>query len=111
MLTIDERRRYDRQIMITGFGEKGQEKLKRAKVVIAGSGGLGSAVSIYLAAAGLGTMRIVDHDRVELSNLNRQVLHWDSDQGRKKIDSAAEKLSRLNPSVKIEPIEEIGKIE
>ena len=107
MLTIDERRRYDRQIMITGFGEKGQEKLKQAKVVIAGSGGLGSAVSIYLAVAGLGTMRIVDHDRVELSNLNRQVLHWDSDQGRKKIDSAAEKLSLLNPGVKIEPVEEM----
>ena len=106
MLTTDERGRYDRQIMIRGFGEEGQEKLKRAKVIIAGSGGLGSAVSIYLAAAGLGTIRIVDHDRVELSNLNRQVLHWDSDKGRNKVNSAAEKLSQLNQDIKIEPVEE-----
>ncbi len=106
MLTTDERKRYDRQIMIKGIGEDGQEKLKRAKVVIAGGGGLGSPVSIYLAAAGVGTIRIVDHDRVELSNLNRQVLHWDKDIGRSKVESAAEKLSQLNRSVKIEPVGE-----
>ena len=106
MLNRDERERYDRQIMIRGLGEKGQEKLKRARVIIAGSGGLGSPVSIYLAAAGVGTIRIVDHDRVELSNLNRQILHWDKDIGRKKVDSAAEKLSQLNQGVKIEPVEE-----
>lgn len=96
MLTKDERERYDRQIMIRGFGEGGQEKLKRAKVIVAGSGGIGSPVSIYLTAAGVGTMRIVDHDKVELSNLNRQVLYWDKDIGMKKVDSAAEKLSQLN---------------
>ena len=107
MLTTDERKRYDRQIMIRGLGENGQEKLKRAKVIIAGSGGLGSAASTYLVAAGVGTIRIVDHDRVELSNLNRQVLHWDNDIGRNKIDSAAEKLSQLNQGVKIEAIEEM----
>jgi len=106
MLTLEERGRYDRQIMIKGFGEDGQEKLKRAKVIIAGSGGLGSAASIYLAVAGVGTIRIIDHDRVELSNLNRQILHGDNDIGRKKIDSAAEKLSRLNQGVKVEAIEE-----
>lgn len=106
MLTAKERERYDRQIMIRGLGEKGQEKLKRAKVIVAGSGGLGSPISIYLAAAGVGTIRIVDHDRVELSNLNRQVLHWDRDIGRNKVDSAAEKLSQLNQSVKIEAVEE-----
>ena len=107
MLTTKERERYDRQIMIRGFGENGQEKLKRAKVIVAGSGGLGSPISIYLAAAGVGTIRIVDHDRVELSNLNRQVLHWDKDIGRNKVDSATEKLSQLNQSVKIEAVEEM----
>ena len=104
MLTADEREKYDRQIMISGIGEDGQEKLKRAKVVIAGSGGLGSAAAIYLAAAGIGTIRIIDHDTVELSNLNRQVLHWDKDIGRNKVDSATEKLSQLNRGVKIEAI-------
>jgi len=106
MLTTDELERYERQIIIEGFGEEGQEKLKRAKVFIAGAGGLGSPVSIYLMAAGVGMIRIVDHDRVELSNLNRQVLHWDEDIGRRKIDSALEKLKRLNQGVKIEAIEE-----
>jgi len=106
MLTAGERKRYDRQIMIRGLGEDGQEKLKQAKVIIAGSGGLGSTASLYLAAAGAGTIRIVDHDRVELSNLNRQILHWDKDIGRKKVDSAAEKLSQLNQDVKIETVDE-----
>jgi len=107
MLTKDERERYDRQIIIRGFGEGGQEKLKRAKVIVAGSGGLGSPAAIYLTAAGVGTIRIVDHDKVELSNLNRQVLYWDKDIGMKKVDSAAEKLSQLNQDVEIEPVEEI----
>ena len=106
MLTPEELERYERQILIDGFGEKGQEKLKQAKVFVAGAGGLGSPVSIYLIAAGVGTMRIVDHDRVELSNLNRQVLHWDEDIGKTKIDSASDKLKRLNQNVKIEAIEE-----
>ncbi len=92
MLTTNELERYDRQIMIKGFGGEGQEKLKRAKVIIAGGGGLSSPSSIYLAAAGVGMIRIVDHDRVELSNLNRQVLHWDEDIGRRKVTSATEKL-------------------
>lgn len=105
MLTRDERERYDRQIMIRGFGEQGQEKLKQAKVIVAGSGGLGCPVSMYMAAAGVGTIRMVDHDRVELSNLNRQILHWGKDIGRKKVDSAAEKLSQLNQGVIIEPVE------
>jgi adenylyltransferase/sulfurtransferase len=106
MLSRDELERYDRQIMIKGLGEEGQEKLKRAKVFIAGAGGLGSPVSIYLTAVGVGTIRVVDHQRVELSNLNRQVLHWDEDIGKRKIDSALEKLGRLNQSVKIEATEE-----
>ena len=95
MLTREERERYDRQIMIYGFGEEGQARLKRAKVLIAGGGGLGSPVAIYLAAAGIGMIRVVDHGRVELSNLNRQVLHWDKDIGRSKVDSTLEKLKQL----------------
>lgn len=106
MLTRDELERYDRQIMIRGIGEAGQEKLKQAKVVIAGGGGLGSPASIYLAAAGIGTIRVVDHDKVELSNLNRQILHWDRDVGKRKVDSSVEKLSQLNPWVKIESVAE-----
>jgi adenylyltransferase/sulfurtransferase len=104
MLTEREKERYDRQIMIYGLGEAGQEKLKRAKVFIAGAGGLGSPVSIYLAAAGVGTLRLADHDTVEPSNLNRQVLHWEEDIGRRKVDSGAEKLRKLNSNVKIETI-------
>ncbi len=106
MLTTEERERYDRQIMLYGFGEEGQEKLKKARVFIAGAGGLGSPAAIYLVAAGVGTIRIADHDTVELSNLNRQVLHWDEDTGNKKVDSAVAKLTRLNPTIKIEAIAE-----
>ena len=106
MLTKDERERYDRQIMIKGVGEEGQEKLKQTKVFIAGAGGLGSVTTTYLAAAGIGVIRVVDHDKVELNNLNRQVLHWDEDIGRKKVVSAQQKLERLNPKVKIEAIGE-----
>ena len=106
MLTGDERERYDRQIMIREIGEEGQEKLKHARVLIAGAGGLGSPAVLCLAAAGIGMIRIVGHDRVELSNLNRQVLHWDGDVGRKKVDSAAEKLRKLNQGVEIETVEE-----
>ncbi len=87
--------------MIYGFGEEGQEKLKRAKVFIAGAGGLGSPVSIYLAVAGIGTIMIVDHDTIELSNLNRQILHWNENIGMKKADSAMAKIKRINTDIKI----------
>jgi molybdopterin-synthase adenylyltransferase len=106
MLTKEDLQRYDRQIMIYGFGEAGQEKLKKAKVSLAGLGGLGSPAAIYLAAAGIGTLRIADHDKVELSNLNRQVLHWEENIGKSKADSAAGKLRKLNSAIKIEPIAE-----
>jgi molybdopterin/thiamine biosynthesis adenylyltransferase len=102
MLTGEELDRYGRQIMIPQIGERGQEKLKRARVFIAGAGGLGCPVSIYLAAAGVGHLRIVDHDKVDLTNLNRQVAHWTSDVGRRKVDSAQEKLIKLNPNVTVE---------
>jgi molybdopterin/thiamine biosynthesis adenylyltransferase len=106
MLTNDELERYDRQIMIRGLGEEGQEKLKQARVVIAGAGGLGSPVAMYLAVAGVGMIRIIDHDKVELSNLNRQVLHWDKDVGQDKVESAREKLGSLNRNVRIETLKE-----
>jgi molybdopterin-synthase adenylyltransferase len=106
MLTPSERERYDRQIMIGEIGEEGQEKLKRSRVFLAGAGGLGSPIAIYLTAAGVGTIRMVDHDQVALSNLNRQVLHWEEDVGRKKVDSAREKLRNLNRAVEIEAIAE-----
>ena len=104
MLTADEWQRYDRQILIKEIGEEGQEKLKRAKVLVAGAGGLGSPICLYLAAAGIGMIRIVDHDTVDLSNLNRQILHGTADIGRPKVDSAKDKLAILNPAVKIEAI-------
>ncbi|MBN1693001.1 MAG: HesA/MoeB/ThiF family protein [Dehalococcoidales bacterium] len=106
MLTPEELQRYDRQIMIYGFGEEGQEKLKKAKVFLAGAGGLGSPIAIYLAAAGIGTLHIADHDKVDLSNLNRQVLHWEEDVGKHKADSAADKLRKFNTRVKIDTIDE-----
>ncbi len=106
MLTPDELNRYDRQIIIEQIGPEGQEKLKRSRVAIAGVGGLGSPIAIYLTAAGIGTIRLIDHDRVSLSNLNRQILHWAEDVGKKKVLSAEKKLQKLNSEVKIEAIEE-----
>jgi adenylyltransferase/sulfurtransferase len=106
MLTTDERVRYDRQIMIPEIGEAGQEKLKKAKVLVAGAGGLGSPICIYLAAAGVGTIRLVDRDTVDLSNLNRQVLHGQGDIHRPKVDSARERLTGLNEAVTIETVQE-----
>jgi adenylyltransferase/sulfurtransferase len=104
MLTEEERQRYDRQIMLYGFGEAGQEKLKKAKVFLAGAGGLGSPAAYYLTAAGIGTLVIADHDVVDLSNLNRQILHWEENLGKLKVDSAAGKLRKFNSGVKIETI-------
>jgi adenylyltransferase/sulfurtransferase len=105
-LTDIDLERYDRQILLPELGAEGQEKLKKAKTFIAGAGGLGCPVSLYLAAAGVGEIRLVDHERVELSNLNRQVLHWAKDIGREKVDSAREKLQGLNADVCTEAIAE-----
>ena len=106
MLTPNEQERYDRQIMIGEIGQKGQEKLKRSRVLIAGAGGLGSPAAVYLTAAGIGMIRMVDHDHVTLSNLNRQVLHWEEDIGRRKVDSAGAKLRHLNREVEFEGLAE-----
>jgi len=89
---------------LEGIGAGGQEKLKKARVLVAGVGGLGCPVSVYLAAAGVGHLRLVDQDVVDQSNLNRQVLHWQKDVGGEKVNSAAEKLRQLNPHITIEPI-------
>lgn len=96
--------KYIRQIML--FGEEGQEKLRTAKVLVVGAGGLGSPISTYLAVAGVGKIIIADFDSVELSNLNRQFLHHEKDIGREKLKSAEEKLLSLNPEVKVETIRE-----
>lgn len=101
-LTPEELERYSRQILIRGFGKEGQQKLKNAHVLVAGLGGLGSPASTYLVAAGVGHLTILDAERVELSNLNRQVLHWQLDVGRSKAGSAIEKLWAMNPKAKIE---------
>ena len=93
--------RYTRNILIENIGKEGQRKLKDAKVLVIGAGGLGSPVLYYLAAAGVGTLGIVDDDTVNLSNLQRQILHRTSDVGRCKALSASEKLSAINPDVKI----------
>jgi len=101
-LSRRELERYDRQIRIEGFGVEGQQRLKKSKVIIAGMGGLGCPAAIYLVAAGVGKLIIIDKEKVELSNLNRQILHWDHDIGKYKVDSAIEKLSQLNPDIQIE---------
>lgn len=88
--------------MMKEIGISGQKRLREARVLVAGVGGLGSISSSYLAAAGVGCIRIVDCDTVELSNLNRQLLHWSRDLGRAKVKSAAEKLIELNPGCEIE---------
>jgi adenylyltransferase/sulfurtransferase len=103
MLTERERERYKRQIL--SFGDEGQERLKKAHIFIAGAGGLGSPVSLYLAVAGIGTITIVDMDTVDQSNLNRQILHTDRDIGRKKTVSAEEKLTAINPDIRIRAID------
>jgi len=93
--------RYDRQLRIHGFGLEGQERLKRASVMVVGLGGLGCLASMYLAAAGVGRLVVIDGDFVELSNLNRQLLHWSGDVGKPKTSSAAVKLRQLNPEVEV----------
>lgn len=93
--------RYNRNKLLEGFGEEGQEKLRRSKVLVIGAGGLGSPVLFYLAAAGVGTIGIIDSDCVEASNLQRQILHHTADIGLRKTDSATTKLKALNPETEV----------
>ena len=101
-LSQSEIRRYGRQIIIPDVGLIGQKRLQAARVLIVGVGGLGSVASLYLAAAGVGTIGLIDHDVVEETNLQRQIIYTTDDVGKRKIDAARDRLSRLNPNVEIE---------
>lgn len=105
-MTNDQIQRYSRHILLKGVGGVGQQKLLDSKVLVVGAGGLGSPIAMYLAAAGVGTIGIVDMDRVDLSNLQRQILHQTADLDRLKVESAEETLGRMNPDVTVRPISE-----
>ena len=96
-------RRYSRQILLPEIGVEGQERICEGRVLIVGAGGLGSPVAFYLAAAGVGTIGIVDADTVDLSNLSRQIIHFTENTGEEKIRSATEKIRRINPNVHTVP--------
>lgn len=101
MLTTDQQERYKRNLLLPQVGSDGQERLLKSRVLIIGAGGLGSPVALYLAAAGVGTIGIVDSDRLDLSNLQRQVLHTTADVGRPKVESARDHITALNSDVKV----------
>lgn len=103
-MTEDQLLRYGRQILLPAVGEGGQERLLASRALVVGLGGLGSPVALYLAAAGVGHLTLVDFDQVELSNLQRQVIHHTPDLGRLKVDSARERLAALNPEVQVTPV-------
>ena len=105
-LSPQEIDRYKRHLVLHDVGGAGQQKLKAARVLVIGAGGLGSPVLQYLAAAGAGTLGIIDDDAVSLSNLQRQVIHGSSDVGRPKVDSAAARIAEINPHVNVEPYNE-----
>jgi adenylyltransferase/sulfurtransferase len=105
-LTSEVRERYDRNIRLAQVGEEGQRRLLAAQATIVGAGGLGSAAILYLAAAGVGRIRIIEPERLELSNLNRQVLHRAADLGRLKVESAAEAVRALAPDCAVESVAE-----
>lgn len=103
-MSAEERERYSRQMAMPEFGAAAQERLRRARVLLIGAGGLGSPAAQYLAAAGVGTIGLIDDDNVELSNLHRQLLHGSGDVGRRKVESAARRLREVNPHVRVEAI-------
>ena len=100
-LSAGEQARYARHLSLEQVGEEGQLKLSRGSVLVVGAGGLGSPVAFYLAAAGVGRIGLIDGDVVDVSNLQRQILHSTPDVGRPKVESAAEKLRLLNPGVEV----------
>ncbi|MDP7091072.1 MAG: HesA/MoeB/ThiF family protein, partial [Dehalococcoidia bacterium] len=100
-LTPGQVQRYSRHLIMDGVGSVGQRKLIDSKVLIVGAGGLGSPVALYLALAGIGTLGIVDFDTVDVSNLQRQILHTDADVGRSKVISAKETIEAHNPEVNV----------
>jgi len=101
-LTGDELRRYGRHLVLPEVGTEGQRRLKNARVLLVGVGGLGSPAALYLAAAGVGTLGLVDFDVVDVTNLQRQIIHGTSDIGRPKLDSAADRIREVNPHVHVE---------
>jgi molybdopterin-synthase adenylyltransferase len=105
--STNEFHKYERQLLIEGFGIDQQKHLMKAKVVIAGVGGLGGVIATYLTVAGVGKIRLIDHDFVEETNLNRQILYGDGDVAKKKVDVARSKLESLNKDVKIEAVNEM----
>ena len=102
-LSPEEIERYARHLVLREVGGPGQQKLKAARALVVGAGGLGAPLLQYLAAAGVGTLGIVDDDVVSLSNLQRQVIHDTADVGRPKVESARDAIARLNPHVRVEP--------
>src|SRR6201987_886074 len=102
MLSADEVERYARHIVLREVGGPGQLAWKEASVLVIGAGGLGAPALMYLAAAGVGTLGVVDDDTVSLSNLQRQIIHATADIGRLKVETAAAAIARLNPHVKVE---------
>lgn len=102
MLTPEELERYNRQMLMPEFGLAGQEKLKNAKILVIGCGGLGSPILLYLTAAGVGTLGIVENDKIDISNLQRQILYSSTAVGQEKISETVKRLSALNPLVKID---------
>ena len=105
-LTADEVQRYKRHLVLRDVGAPGQQKLKAARVLVVGAGGLGSPVLMYLAAAGVGTIGVIDDDRVSIDNLQRQIAHREEDVGRLKVESARDAVARINPLVNVETIAE-----
>ena len=99
---MKEQTRYSRQLALPEIREKGQERLKSSKVLIVGAGGLGSPVALYLAAAGVGTLGILDHDKVSTSNFNRQILYEETDEGKLKVDAAANRIKKQNSDIQID---------
>jgi adenylyltransferase/sulfurtransferase len=106
VMTEEQVRRYSRHLILPEVGGAGQRKLLNSRVLLIGAGGLGSPVALYLAAAGVGTLGIVDFDVVDLSNLQRQILHHGHDVGRPKVQSAVDTIGDLNPDVKVIPYQE-----
>ena len=104
--TEEELLRYSRHILLKDVGVEGQEKIRNGKVLVVGAGGLGAPVALYLAAAGVGTIGIVDGDVVDLSNLQRQVIHFTGDVGHPKVESARDKMLAINPNVNVNTIRE-----
>jgi molybdopterin/thiamine biosynthesis adenylyltransferase len=104
--TEEQLERYSRHILLKDIGVEGQEKILNSKVMVIGAGGLGSPIALYLAAAGIGTLGIADGDKVDLSNLQRQIIHFTKDIKTPKVKSAEEKINLLNPDVKVNTIQE-----